>query len=271
MKYAEGIFATSHIDRHGDKLTINALTSMVTQINSQYLPIIVEHDPRCPPQGRTISAQLEQLEDGEYAVKATSQLFEKGDNIEFDNTGRKMPIREVNDEFIHIIDDRSFATPDDQVSIEELRQIISGKKDTEEKKALDPISVLQIAGIFILGGIATGFINKIGADCWDAFKRKLSEIIQKKKEERSECLLIFRFLLKHQQNTISIEVILTNPSNTDIDLFLKEGLQDLDKLSPYLLSNKNISKIVLEYSKGKLAVSFGVRSDAVPMYFHLNT
>ncbi|MFC1916858.1 hypothetical protein ACFLX1_01835 [Chloroflexota bacterium] len=169
MKYVTARIATSHIDLHGDKLIVDALRSMVNQINSQYLPMTVEHDPRQPPQGRVISARLERLDDGEYAVETTTQIIEAGDKIEPDNTGRRMPLRKVDDESLHLVYDRSFTTPENQALIEELRYLVSGKKETEEKKALEPISVLQIVGLFIAGGIASGLLSKIGADCWDVF------------------------------------------------------------------------------------------------------
>jgi hypothetical protein len=270
MKYTKGVIATSHVDRHGDRLTREALASMVEQINKYYIPQYYQHDPRIPPLGRAVHAELKQLDDGEYAVEATTQIFEAGDEIEPDNTGRKMPLRRVDDESLHLVDDRSFATPEDQALIEELRCLVSGKKETEEKKALEPVSILQIAGLFIAGGIASGLLSKVGADCWDAFKRKLSELARKKSQERGECLLTFRCMLKQQTEPMSLEVILTNPSETDIDLFLRQGLQDLDRVTPQLLSvGRNLSKIVLKYSEGKLEVSFGVRRDAVPVYFKL--
>ena len=152
-------------------LKLFTLLSRSGQLSS-YIPNLLEHDPRIPPLGRVVSARLKQLEDGEYAVEIQTQMFEPGENIELDNSGRKMPMQGISDEYIHLIDDRSFESPEDQSSLEELRAIISGKKERAEKKALLPISVLEIGAVFVAGGIFTGLLNKIGADCWDAFKKK---------------------------------------------------------------------------------------------------
>lgn len=270
MEYVTAIIATSHVDSHGDRLTVDALKSMVDQINSQYIPMIVEHDPRCPPLGRITSARLVRSDDGEYAVETTTQFFDAGEEPKLDVTGRSMPVRQVNDDFLHLVDDRSFASPEDQALLEELRNLISGKQETEVKKASDPISILQIAGMFPAGRIATGLLNKVGSDRWDTFKKKLSAIVKKKGQERGECLLIFRFVLLPEPGPVSIEIILTNPSGADINLFLGQGLRDLDQATPsLLLKSKDLSKIVTRYSEGKLTVSFAVRKDAVPVYFKL--
>ena len=268
MKYITGIIASTHVDLHGDRFSIEALKSLVDQANSQYIPSILEHDPRVPPLGRVVSARLTQLEDGNYGVEIQTQIFEPGDDIELDNSGRKMPMSRISDEYLHLIDDRSFYIPEDQSLLEELIVIMSGKKERAEKKALLPISVLEIGGAFVAGGIFTGLFNKIGADCWDSFKKKVSSVIEKKRKDRGQCLFTFRSVINQEPTPISLEVILTNPSESDIDNFLEYGIKELDRIAPQLLSvSPNVSRIVFEYAKNKLTISFGVRTDAVPVYW----
>ena len=56
--------ATTHVDRHGERLTRSALESLVRQLRANYIPIGFEHDPRFPPLGRMIDATVVELPDG---------------------------------------------------------------------------------------------------------------------------------------------------------------------------------------------------------------
>lgn len=63
----EMTIATTHVDRKGVSLTVGALHDMAEQIGRKWIPIWVEHDPRIPPQGRTVAARVEPIADGEFA------------------------------------------------------------------------------------------------------------------------------------------------------------------------------------------------------------
>ena len=53
--------ATSHIDLHGERLSLEALNSLARQINERYLPINVNHDIRRPIVGRMVHAEVVRL------------------------------------------------------------------------------------------------------------------------------------------------------------------------------------------------------------------
>ena len=269
MKYFKGIIATSHIDSQNEWMTFAALESMVEQINTQRIPMGIEHDPRIPPQGRAVSAQLEQLDDGEFAVVAISEVFEEGDEIEFRDDGREMPLREFGDDRLYIIYDKSYRDQSDQELLEEMRTLVSGETSEYVKKSLDPITVLTIAaGGFIAGNIASGFFQKVGSDAWDSFKDKLKRLIGRRRGNKSENLLLFQFVIRDADRTLSIETILSDPGDRDIEVFFEQGLKGLDaKVPAYLEDNAHLKKLVLEYADGKLKVLFGVRRDAVPIHF----
>jgi len=271
MKVLEARIASSHLDLHRDKLTVEALESLVSQINAQYIPVNMEHDPRIPPAGRFVSACLERLEDGEYAVLGTAEVFEDGDCIPIGDPSRTMPIREVSDSLLHLIDDRSFSSPRDQAQLEDIRNLLGAMKETDEKKALDPTSVLIVAGA-LATPFAAGFLGKAGSDTWDAVRNKLAAIINKKRQERGECLLVFRQNLVHDGEPVLVETILTNASEADIDQYFATGLLHLDQIVPRLLTHhKGLRRIVFEFSSGTLTLTFGVRRDAVPMNIKLDT
>src|SRR6266571_15652 len=105
MKIATARFASTHVDKQGEALALEALHDMVQQINSCYLPMGLEHDPRVPPIGRVSSAQVVRLEDGEWAVDGDVEIFEEGDHIPFGVDARRAAVSFCDAEGIVVIDD----------------------------------------------------------------------------------------------------------------------------------------------------------------------
>jgi hypothetical protein len=269
MKIVEAILATSHVDLHNERLTPSALEGMVRQINLQCIPMGLEHDPRIPPQGRVLSAGIQQLEDGEYAVRGVIQQFEPGDEIELVEDGREIPLHEHSDGSIHLTYDRSYKTLQDQELLKQLAKISGAQLHEEAKKSLDPLSTLAVAGKFVLGEIASGLLKRIGSDGWDAFKGKLGDLLARRKEAGQENLLTFECIVPVDDHRVSVEVHLSNPSREDVHAFFEEGLKLLDVgLAPFLNSSPHLRRLVIQYEQDKMLVKFGVRKDAVPMAFH---
>lgn len=267
MKYIKGIIATSHINSHGDMLSPEGLKEMVKQINTQYIPIMIEHDPRIPPQGRIKSARLIKLKDGHHAVEGIKEIFEEGDEIIEVDPSREIPLQTYERDVLQITFDRSYGGKESQRIINDISKLLHSSPQQYEKKALEPISVLIIGGGFILGSIATGFFTKLGADAWDALKRKLKKLFQKKIKEAQNNLLIFQFSLFKEGVTVYTEVILTNPSDDDIDNFLENGLKKLDNvLRLYTKKFPEAKKMIFNYSTNNLSILFFVRKDAIPIY-----
>jgi hypothetical protein len=266
MKIAESIVATTHIDKHNDRLTLTALEGMAEQIEQEYLPLFHEHDPRIPPHGRVISAKIEELEDGEYALKCQIQLFEPGDEIRLSEDGREIPLMDASSNKFDIVYDYSYGEGEDQKELDDLVTLIDGNKREYGKKGLEPISVLIIASSFILGNFALGFLQKMGADTWDQFKSILKRLARRKRSKGLEYIFQFQFVISLNGKAVSIEVNITNPNDADIDRFLKTGIPQLDKVLPRdLTENTSLRKVVYNYSAGKLLLSYAIRKDAVPL------
>ncbi len=87
MKKVSAILATTHVDRHNEAFAVSALEGMVESLNRSYLPVGVEHDPRVPPIGRVISAEVRKRDDGEFEVAAEIEMFEPGDRVSFVEEG----------------------------------------------------------------------------------------------------------------------------------------------------------------------------------------
>src|SRR5258708_6141776 len=81
MRTQKAILTTTHVDSHFEKMSFSALESIVDLINRCHSPFVVEHDPRIPPIGRVLDARIKQLEDGEYGVEATIEMYEQGEEI----------------------------------------------------------------------------------------------------------------------------------------------------------------------------------------------
>ena len=75
--------------------------------------------------------------------------------------------------------DRSYRGSDVQKIIVEISRALGHKPREEIKKSLDPVSLLEILGVFVIGNFAGGFINKCGADAWDAVKSGLNRLTRK--------------------------------------------------------------------------------------------
>lgn len=141
---------TTHVDKHNERVPVDALDDFVNLVNQQYVPVGVEHDPRIPPIGRLISAQIEELPDGEFAVDGIAEIYEQGKEIEFKDDGREIPLELASDR-IQISPDRSYFQPEDKELLLELQEIVKGEIRSSIKKALEPISILIISASFIAG------------------------------------------------------------------------------------------------------------------------
>jgi hypothetical protein len=256
---------TTHVDKHNERVAADALDDFVSLLNQQYVPIGVEHDPRIPPVGRLISAQIEELPDGEFAVDGIAEIYEQGQDAEFKDDGREIPM-ELTGESIKVSPDRSYLQPNDKELLLELQELVKGEIKPSIKKALEPISILIIVASFIAGGIAQGFLAKIGEDAWDKLKGKINELVNSKARIEKDRLLVFEFIVGSEENPLCLETILTNPNESEIAKFLDEGLKKLDeKTNHYFQHRHYLRKVVFEYKDNKLKVIFGLRKDAVPL------
>lgn len=256
---------TSHVDKHTEKMSLSALQDFASLINKQYTPMGVEHDPRIPPIGRVLSAHVQELDDGEFAVDGVVEMFEEGKEIEFRDDRREIPIEEFGDRLC-IRPDRSYQNLEDQQLLDEIGSLVGGEFAPQIKKAEEPISLLILAATFVAGGIAGGFLNKIGEDAWDLFKVKLTKLMNRKTMENKERLLAFEFTVREGVQVLCLETILANPTESDINRFLHDGLEKLDKATPRFFKHRHyLSKVVFEYKGGQLRVIFGLRKDAAPI------
>jgi hypothetical protein len=267
MERIEVVLSTTHVDRHNERFSVGALESMVEQVQSNIFPMGVEHDPRIPPVGRIVDAELREREDGEYQVVGTVEIFESGDEIPSLDRDRTVPVRSPDTEGLQAVYDRSYRGEDDQQTIKELVEILGTEPKEEGKKSYEVLSVLTIAGLFMVGRIAGGFFKEMGADAYKSFKSKVKGLLDRKADERDERLMKFNPTVKVDDRLVEIEVILTNPTDDEIESFFEEGLQELDDIIPNHIRDESINKIVYEYEGRSITVNFGLREDGIPVSF----
>lgn len=265
----EAIIATTHLDSEGDKLTIGALHGLVDSINATYIPIWDEHDPRNPPIGRIASAKVRERDDGEHEVVASLEFFDGSETEQY--LGDRELVREMRLENgeVKIVPDRSFRTPEDLEDIEEIAQLLGTRSTEAVKKAIDPISILQLTAAFMAGGIASGFLGKLGSDAADLVKDKIKGLMRRKNNRDSD--RVFRLVIQVQKDgrCLEADVFITNPTDKDIDSLLDHGLSEIDQQVSRLMSmSTQLSKLTFEYKDGSLELKFGVRKDCVPVTLH---
>jgi hypothetical protein len=266
MKRLETVISNTHIDSQGEQMTREALESLTSSISLSYIPVGIEHDPRIPPQGRIVSGFVRECVDGEFEAVAIMELFEDNDGIREPEDDREVVVPVLCGSGLVVSSDWTHRFEVDQSDIAEIANIFNSKPVYDLKKSADPISVLTIGGAFVLGGIATGFLGQVGVDGWSFVKERIVRIFARKENRKGEQLFVFSALLDVNQVNVEAKVILTNPTQQELDDFLMNGLQTLDKVIPiYLRNSPDIRWLTFEAKGGDVELKFAVRKDCRPL------
>ena len=165
---------------------------MRDHIRSAYLPFIYNHDPRCPPLGRVIDAEIVTLDDGESALEAEVELFEEGPLPPLVGD-RSIASRELPADGFLLTVDRTFSLPEFEEPVASIAAMFGKPTQVEVKKALEPIAVLAIsAGLFVVGKFVGAFFSRLGTDAAVALSTKLKNIFARKHDDQTR-LLKFEF------------------------------------------------------------------------------
>ncbi len=266
MKRSIGVLASAAIDRHGEQFADSALKMMVDQVNSRWIPVGIEHDPRIPPVGRVVAARLVRRA-GEAVVEGEIETFEQGDVIPLSVDRNEPDIDRYNPGEFGVRCDRGYKAPADRAEVDELAKLLGTRVIEEHKKSLEPITVLTIAGGFVLSQLAGGFLQELGSDAYDAVKAKLKSLFSRPKPNGQERLLVFRVAFEKNGVAATADVILSDPSPDDIDGFLSEGVSQLAaSLDRYFAAEHGMRELTYEYRDRELQLRFAVRRDAVPLF-----
>lgn len=264
MKRYDAVIATTHLGSQGERMSREALDSLADAVARAYIPIGIEHDPRVAPQGRLASAVVRERADGEFEVAAVMEVFEGDDDLQLEHSHREIVLHKHDTAGITIAYDWTHRSEGDQADIRSIAALLGTSARYDLKKAADPISVITLAGAFLLGGISAGFLGQIGADSWNAIKPKLGSLFSRKR--KGEQLFVVTASLEVNGIFVEVQAILTNPTLSDIETLMSTGLKTLDKVVPIYLQNApDIRRLVFEVDDGNLRLSFAVRKDCRPL------
>jgi hypothetical protein len=266
VKRIEAVIASTNVDSHGERMSVEALEAIVESTKRTYIPVGSEHDPRIPPLGRIASAFIRERSDGEHEAVATMELFDGEDRAQVGDDARELLIRKHDMQGLSVSYDWTHRFAQDQADIAEIAAVFKTQAIREVKKSAVPISIIVIVGKFVLGSIAAGFFGQVGADGWNMVKSKLKAIVSRQQNRSSEQLLVFKVVTNIGGKDIEIETILTNPTHDDIDQFLASGLQAVDTLASTLIhGQEDTRKVVMEAKGAAVTPSFIVLKDCTSM------
>ena len=208
MRRIQAIMATTHVDRHNERVSLAALESMREQICNSFLPCDVNHDPRFAPFGRVIDAEITHLPDGEHALEGEIEIFESGPLPPL-RTDRSMHFKELPRDSLVLTIDRSFSRPEFQDAVGAIAQELGTPVQRAAKKALEPIAVLIIsASSLALGSFSKSFFSRLGETAADLVAQKLKEMFSPRQTRDDVPLLRFEFEFEHEGVSRRAEVIL---------------------------------------------------------------
>ena len=189
----EGILATTHLLADGHKLSKQALDGMASEINEAEwsIPGNVEHDHTLPPIGKIISAEVKSIEDGEFPLVATSEIFEKPATVNLsdgstgfmwrsheDSRPFKSAEAEHPESFVIIYSHQGFEDPDIEKGFVDL---VNQKTKFESpsqpliQRSVDPGTLLLVFLPFV-GAVGTMTAYKLAERMSDRFADELVDL-----------------------------------------------------------------------------------------------
>ena len=263
--------ATTHAFPDHRGITLDDLKRHLNTIDQAIIPVYSVHDPRQPPIGRVVSGLIVGLEDGEYALDVNVELFdpsfvpESGTSID-----KKVAIVNKPDGKFGIWCDMTSMAPEKAGLLLEISKIlgtrISSGSSTGILQEELPILVIGI-GMLPFGYIADTISRWLGLEKITPLTGKLTRMFTASREDQPDSLLIFDLdVTDKQKRSLVIEVIMTNPSEKDIESFFTWGIGELDRiLPPFYLSRLHPKKIVMNYNDGSFKVLYAIQEQGIPM------
>lgn len=268
MKKSMAVIANTLVDKRGDRLTVSALESIVEQLQSYYVPVNIEHDPRIPIQGRISGGFLREIEThrGEFEVVANIEFFDGHGYVTSVDNGKEYRLEDIPESGISVRFDRNFNNDVDLKAIDRICEEIKSERSLAIKNSVDPIAVLEIVALVSFGTIAKGFLSKIGGDSWEKVRDEIKKLFGRKKEGEKEKILSLSLRVEKEDISFDVDVLATNPKPEEIDALFEEGLKELDLIVPALYRDEaKLKKMVFEYRKGSMQIKYAINKDCIPL------
>lgn len=262
------IVATTHVDRHRERMSRSALEALATQLRARYIPLGYEHDPRYPPLGRMVGAQVVELPDGEFAAEALLEFWDADPTtLTIESDGREIP-RLVESDSPSVQYDRTFRDSASHEIVAEIGALLESRPVMVAKKAVDPIPVLTLVlGTFVAGGIAQGFFGRLGEDAYNALKGKLVRLYEHRKRPGLIQIVVATTLA--DEHDVEWIVVAESRRGPDVEHLLEQVLAALDrdaaKIAATVARLRAPRRIVFAWRKRRLELLHILDTHGVPI------
>jgi len=261
--------SNDQVDKHGERMSLGSLKSMVSQTNSKIISSHVEHDFSFPPIGRMDHAELFE-HNGVNWVVGEFALFESSD-IDSENPlgDREVVVHEQDEGSISLKYDRSYELSGITADVKELQALLDNETETEYelKKSVEPISTLTImigmGATFAVASFFKGFFGEAGKESWQAFKK----LIIKNKEINPDTEKHYQFIFIFQNEYYKVEVMLLmkNPEPENFEELVKVNQAAIDeKINEYYEQEVRAKRIVFIIENSLLQHAYSVRRCGTP-------
>lgn len=187
------IAASTHIDRHSTKISLEALESAADQINNgTKVPTIgLDHDITIPPLGKCIEAYTELLPDGEHLAVIVQDYFDGHGEIEmpdgsilikeyslFDNRPLATRGTESVDKTHLVYDFVNFESKEALAEfLSEVRNEGEFEEEVEARKALipDPQLIMVLKAAFV-GYLSSKLLTKVGDKIAEEVSKDIADL-----------------------------------------------------------------------------------------------
>jgi hypothetical protein len=259
--------ASTHTDTQDEQIPRSELESAAQQINAYYIRLGRDHDPRIPPLGRIVGATVEPIGNGHFALDAELEVWDDSDQpTRIVGNGRTLAPEKEPENAFDVEYDLPSTADLGLPFFQELARIAGpeAKPRYNTKKAVEPLSAIVIViGAFVLGGIASGFLAKVGEDVYESLKAKLKATTKSHPER--ERLLVIRTAVDANRQRVDVELVLTDPTDSDVEQPFSSGFVKLDVVVKEILdTTPEAREIVAECAGGAVRILYWLRPDGVP-------
>ena len=198
---------------------------------------------------------------------ASGVLFTPDDDVDLVQPDREILLPRDGIDCISLEYDFNSRNPEDLSIFKDLKHRSGISSHYIAKKALQPLSVISIiAGTYVLGEISKGLLSKLAGDCYEFLKSTLKRLFEKRKDGESEKLLCLEVAATCNGEKFVLEIIVTNPTNQDIDDLLGRHLANIDQtIAKHFINGIGLRKLVYEVQNGELKMQFAIRKDCFPL------
>ena len=267
MKRMVGILSGTLTDKHGERMSREALESSAQQINANYVRLGWQHDPRVAPVGRWVRAWVEPSSDGEYVLKGEAEVFEPEDQVpDYVSSPRRLKTRDFPAERFQLVFSRSYLLRDDQELIAGISEALGTPARFENQKAVEPLSLIALGVTFALGAVAGGFFKALGADAYQKVKEGIKRLLKSSNTSGVERLLSVEVRVVEGNRSLNVHIVLTNPTEAEVDSFLSNGHSFVaSEAHKYFASPTPIAEVCFAYRNGHLLALYALREDGFPL------